>query len=198
MLGAVQIEIDPLDPPLVSPHRHWTVDELELLPNGPDRYEIIDGSLVVTPPPVVRHGLVASELLRLLMSAEPRNVRTLPGGLGVMTRRDRVFIPDLLVVHRSALEEEDRKLFEGEHVVLVAEIVSPTNAAHDLILKRALYAEAGIPHYWIIDSRGPVTATLLHLDGDTYVEQATGGPEDEIEVDQPFPVAFRPGNLTAP
>jgi Uma2 family endonuclease len=33
---------------------------------------------------------------------------------------------------------------------LIAEVVSPSNPAHDTAVKRAAYARAGVPEYWIV------------------------------------------------
>lgn len=54
---------------------------------------------------------------------------------------------------------------------LVAEIVSPDRPERDLVDKRADYAEAGIPEYWIVDPRHD-TVTVLTLAAGAYVEHA--------------------------
>lgn len=48
----------------------------------------------------------------------------------------------------------------------MCEVLSPTNAAHDRVTKRNLYARHGVPHYWIVD---PAERTLeaLTLDPST-------------------------------
>ena len=52
---------------------------------------------------------------------------------------------------------------------LVAEIVSPDGPERDLVEKRADYAEAGIPEFWIVDPRHD-TITVLTLRDGNYVE----------------------------
>lgn len=52
--------------------------------------------------------------------------------------------------------------------------MSPSTRVNDYILKRALYAEAGVQFYLIIDPvRRPVRASLLGLRSGEYVEIAT-------------------------
>ena len=51
----------------------------------------------------------------------------------------------------------------------MAEIVSPDRPERDLVDKRADYAEAGIPEYWIVDPRHD-TITVLTLAAGAYVE----------------------------
>lgn len=64
----------------------------------------------------------------------------------------------------------------------------------DLVRKRALYAEAGCPNYWIVDPAGP-TVTVLRLDADGYHESVVAEWDTEIVVDQPFPIRVRPADL---
>ena len=49
------------------------------------------------------------------------------------------------------------------------EVVSPDAPQRDLVEKRADYAEAGIPEYWIVDPRDE-TITVLTLTGEAYAE----------------------------
>ena len=61
---------------------------------------------------------------------------------------------------------------------LVVEALS-SDRGRDLVMKRAVYAEAGIPEYWIVD---PVndTITVLELSGSEYVERAVLGRSDTL------------------
>jgi len=47
----------PAPPPLVpdTSRRDWTVEELQLLPDDGNRYELVDGQLLVTPAPTWTH-----------------------------------------------------------------------------------------------------------------------------------------------
>jgi Uma2 family endonuclease len=50
---------------------------------------------------------------------------------------------------------------------LVMEVVSEDDRRRDLVTKRAVYARAGIPEYWIVDPRD-AQSTVLKLAGDCY------------------------------
>ena len=52
---------------------------------------------------------------------------------------------------------------------MVLEVVRPDHPDRDLVEKRADYAEAGIPEYWIVDPRTR-TVTVLALQAGSYVE----------------------------
>ena len=73
---------------------------------------------------------------------------------------------------------------------LAIEIVSQSHAARDRVHKLALYAEHGVPEYWIVDPAERVIEFLL-LDGDRYkVEPLTSDSYQsprlpEISIDLP-------------
>ena len=54
------------------------------------------------------------------------------------------------------------------------EVLSEDEPSRDLVTKRAEYAQARIPEYWIVDGQME-TITVLRLDGAEYVEHATFG-----------------------
>ena len=75
--------------------------------------------------------------------------------------------PDVLVLRdRSDPRYQDRYWLGAD---LVAEVVSPDDPDRDLVEKRADYAEAGIPEYWIVDPRDE-TIAVFTLEGEAYVE----------------------------
>jgi Uma2 family endonuclease len=175
------------------PARPLTLDDLPLLPDDGRRYEIVDGSLIVSPPPTPRHQLAASAMYDVLRASVPSPWRVLAGGAGILVRDDRFLVPDLVVV-RGEAAGADTAGFVPSDVVLVVEVVSPSNAAHDLVLKRSLYAGEAIPHYWILDIRAQPVLHVLRLRGDRYYEVSFGA--DELaRLREPFPVSVRPGAL---
>ena len=58
--------------------------------------------------------------------------------------------PDFLLVRmeRSEIYTDDNRIRDVPD--LLAEILSPSNPAHDVQTKRAAYARAGVPEYWIV------------------------------------------------
>ena len=61
---------------------------------------------------------------------------------------------------------------------LVVEALS-SDRGRDLVMKRAVYADAGIPEYWILDPMND-TITVLRLSGSQYVEEAMLGSDDTL------------------
>lgn len=64
--------------------------------------------------------------------------------------QDRLLIPDVLVVEASVLTENSPYI-DPSDVLLVVEVESPSTKSTDRLLKRELYAQWRIPHYWLID-----------------------------------------------
>lgn len=62
--------------------------------------------------------------------------------------------------------ERDGGLLRGRDVLLVVELISPGSYRRDTIVKRAEYADAGIPHYWIVDLDAGPSLTACHLAGE--------------------------------
>lgn len=76
--------------------RPWTIDDLERLPDDGNRYEIANGSLLVTPPPSADHGFTTHLLMEALIAQMPDGYKALTVGLGVHLPGS-VYIPDLMV-----------------------------------------------------------------------------------------------------
>jgi Uma2 family endonuclease len=135
----------------------WQSADLELLPDNGNRYEIIDGELLVTRAPHWKHQKVITELIQSLGSWSSQTnlgeVVTTPGL--VFTDDDNV-IPDLVWISTDRLA---RVLDESGHLLaapeLVVEVLSAgtDNERRDREVKRKLYAIRGVQEYWIIDWR---------------------------------------------
>jgi Uma2 family endonuclease len=68
-------------------------------------------------------------------------------------------------------------MIEGAPDIVVEILSSDRN--RDLVRKRQLYAEAGVPEYWIFDAIND-TATLLELRNGEYVERAVLTADDTL------------------
>ena len=182
---------------LLPIHESWTFADLKELPNDGYRYEIIDGLLIVSPAPTARHRSIAHLLSVLLQGSLPKDLRILPAAGVLLESPDPTLylIPDLLVVHAANVTDEAKNLGPAD-VLLAVEIVSPSTGRYDLVIKRDVYAELGIRHYWVVESRPPGSILALTLGpSGTYVSTAEASGDDEFVVDQPFPVRIIPAAL---
>lgn len=185
---------------LPGPTGAWTVADLMRLPDDGSRQEIIDGSLLVTPPPSVGHQHVAMRLVRLLNEAASSDWVALEG-VGVALRPEpstRLLIPDVVIATRSAVARGGA-LLDPADVRLVVEIGSPSSRSIDRLTKPALYAEAGIGAFWRVETHDPVGPVIVvhHLTGQAYtvVAELRGGDAGRLEV--PFPLTVDPATLVA-
>jgi len=156
---------------VIATLRPLTYDDLLVMPDDGNRYEIINGELVVTPAPLARHQRVLLRLTRLL----DRFLEEHSGGelfiapFDIVLGPHDVVEPDLLVIAtQQGRVRGTENAFVGPPV-LVVEIISPSSERTDLIKKMALYARSGVPEYWTVDpERHELTIHVL-ADG-TYVQ----------------------------
>ena len=110
------------------------------------------------------------ELFVQLRSAAAENLRVVQDidvdlELGAADEPGSSRRPDLIVVDQSAVEcaRTEGRMFRASEVLLVIEIVSPASRRTDHVHKRRDYADAGIPHYWIVDIDDPVSLVACFL-----------------------------------
>ena len=136
-----------------STRQRWTYAEFARLPtSGSTRYEVIDGALVVTPGPGLRHqGIVATLLTRLYVFVEANDLgRVFPGPLDVLFAEGEYYEPDIVFVRKDRSELLSDRGVEGPPD-LVVEILSPSTAARDRGIKLDRYRVFGVAEYWVID-----------------------------------------------
>ncbi|MCM1236648.1 MAG: Uma2 family endonuclease [Ruminococcus flavefaciens] len=132
----------------------YTVKDLERLPEGVYA-ELIDGEIFVrmTTPATIHQELVGELFFQisLYIRRKKGKCRVFPAPLGVEIKNDihNFVIPDIaLICDKDILDEK------GCHGApdLVIEIVS-SNRKLDYVHKLALYKEAGVREYWIVDPK---------------------------------------------
>lgn len=79
--------------------------------------------------------------------------------------------PDLIFVSnaRAGIIQEDWIAGPPD---LVVEVLSPSTAAYDRATKLLIYADAGVPEVWLIDSQAK-TVEILKLQGKKYLVDST-------------------------
>ena len=132
--------------------RDWTVEELALLPDDGNRYEVVDGELLVTPAPGWLHQRAARELVRLFLPyLEQTGLELYFAPTAVRWGARSEVEPDLIVL--PTLRDATTRYIDGLHtLVLAVEVLSPTSVHADRVTKRAAYLANGVPDYWIVDT----------------------------------------------
>ncbi len=169
--------------------RHWTVDDLDALPEDGVRRELIDGVLIASPTPTNFHQSLAGLLFAQLHACCPPEFDATEG-VEIRITRQRTLTPDVLVTTREAALRNPHR-FAAHEVVLAVEVVSPSSISFDRITKPALFAQAGIPNYWRIETRDGIEVHTYTLDPVTETYRETGTFRDSIHTSEPWEIHFR-------
>lgn len=131
----------------------WTPEMALALPGDGNRYEVVDGELIVTPAPRPSHQIVLRELfLRLEPYVREQRVGLLLWSPADISLDPRALVqPDLFVVPLPD-ERPPREWREVASLVLAVEALSPASARADRGAKRRLYQRWRVPDYWIVDA----------------------------------------------
>ena len=173
--------------------RPLTVEDLFRLPDDGWRYELVDGSLIVSPPPVTNHQRTVVRLTALIAALVPRGFEPVHD-VALEIDESTTLVPDLVVARSDAF---GRRSFTPADILLAVEVVSPSNARNDLVLKREVYASVGIPGYWILDGRTDPKITVMSLDADArrYDVVHEIGHGQSVTLTDPFSVTLTPEEL---
>jgi Uma2 family endonuclease len=134
------------------PRQHYTVHDLDAMPEDGVRREIINGELFVTPAPRLWHQAAMRELLAHLRPyVRASALRLLAAPTAVRAGEHTQVEPDVIVFSRAAPFDSAARWIDIPHVILAVEILSPSTRRVDLTIKRTLYQSSGIAEYWIVD-----------------------------------------------
>ena len=168
----------------------WTVADLAQLPEDGLRYELVDGTLLVSAAPNKAHQRAIGRLFLQLSAACPADLEVFLAPTDYQPTDTRSLQPDLLVVTRA--DPGDAAVTTP--LALAVEVLSPSSRSIDLVLKRALYEQAGVLAYWVVDPLVPSVTVWTLLDG-TY-----GDPFvllEPTDLTAPFPIRVVPADLVA-
>jgi Uma2 family endonuclease len=169
------------------PKARFLAEDIWDSPEDGNRYEVIDGELYVSPPPIREHQHASGQLFGRLWSylqANPIGI-VYSAPFGVILRRPSGVQPDLVYV---ANEIEEILTDQGASGApdLVVEILSPSTRARDRGIKLREYETAGVRYYWIADPRARTLEERV-LGEDGY------GPPTVYHVGDAFRPALFPG-----
>ena len=140
--------------------------------------EFTDGWLEELPWPTATHQaalLFLYDVIRAHLKRRGGVVMVAP--LRLRIREGKFREPDLMLLHQTNDPRYEDRYWLGADLVI--EVMSPDNPNRDLVQKRADYAEAGVPEYWIADPRHE-TILVLGLDDGAYRELDLHGRGDQV------------------
>ena len=165
------------------PHKRWTREECAVLAKtglvDPDRYELIEGELVLKMAKSHSHMLAVLLFAAWLRSVFGEMFVVQEPSIDVRPEDNPTSDPepDVIVLNRSFSELSAPA--RPDDLRLVVE-VSRTTLPFDRTTKARLYARAGIPEYWVLDLDG--RRMIVHRDpaGDTYRSITAYGESERV------------------
>jgi len=130
--------------------RRYTVNEVLAFPDDGNRYELVDGELLVTPTPDMAHQIVITRLQVRLANYLTRHLDAvvLTSPSDISWDRETLVQPDLFVIPASEVSKTWKTV---RTLLLAVEVVSPSSARGDRLVKRRLYQRQRVATYWIVD-----------------------------------------------
>jgi len=132
--------------------RRWTREEVLALPEDGNRYELLDGELLVSPSPRVTHQRAVWAInKRIHPYVEEHGLGETglaPADLDLQSGQS--LQPDVFVV-ASPPPGQPAEWSAFGIPLLVVEVLSPATAFSDRNRKRVQYQKSGVAEYWIVD-----------------------------------------------
>ncbi len=166
-----------------------TVKEFFALPEpwNKRKMELDEGALYIMTKPRLVHQFFQARLSKhmetYLDEFEDPPANVFADVMAALSLERRILLaPDLTIVMQGNAAAFRDQMVEGAPDIAVEILSSDRN--RDLVRKRQLYAEAGVPEYWIIDAVND-TATILELENGGYVERAVLTADDTLTTPLP-------------
>jgi len=146
-----------------------------------ERYELIEGDLLMTPSPVTRHQRISKKILIALDNHVTDNDlgEVFDAPFDVYLDNENVVQPDVLFVSKERMDIIGEKNIQGVPD-LVIEVISESTAYRDLVQKKKLYVRFGVKEYWIIIPEES-SVDIFTLKDNAFVLHKSYGKEDILQ-----------------
>ncbi len=143
-----------------------------------NRYELVDGELVLMPPPVPRRSDIVN-FLYICFYLEIQRLRqdwvVRQSDVGIRTGKKKSRLPDVSVIDGEQWRElESSPAVLQAPFLLVVEVVSQGSKTTDYRDKKKEYAARGILEYWIVDFLTAKVSVLLLVEDHYQVAEFVG------------------------
>jgi len=154
------------------PKDYYTYDDYLAIDDG-NRYEIIEGELVLTPSPSIIHQHIAATIETVIKNfvAQSNLGMVLIAPLDVVLDSKVVLQPDVLFVSRERYYIITAACLKGAPD-LVVEVISPSSGVRDRIKKSRIYRRYGVKEYWLADPGARTVEVLSEGDRGWYLAGA--------------------------
>ncbi len=168
--------------------RIYTIEDIYALPEG-QRAELIDGQLYMMAPPNFMHQKIVGELHTVIANyikkkGGPCEAIVAPFAVFLIKDDVNYVEPDI-----SVICDKDKLTDKGCSGApdWIIEVVSPSSRKMDYSKKNALYSDAGVREYWIVDPEKQFT-TIYHYEDDaapmirSFNQTITAGIYKDLEI----------------
>lgn len=168
--------------------KNLTFEEWMALPETKQRYEIVDGVLLMPPAPTADHQWIMLEIsVRLRSFVKERDLGVvLPAPVDLLIQREplRTRQPDILYLSADKTGIRGRDQLQGLQFLeippdLVVEVLSPSNTSRDVEDKLRDYGRIGVREAWLVNLEDE-TIEVLRLSADTATTAATFGVDETL------------------
>jgi Uma2 family endonuclease len=164
----------------------WTEEDYLALPPGGPKIELVDGRLIVSPAARKAHQRLMQRLA-VLLDAQASEDLAVAVELNLRVSPRKILIPDVVATYEDG---GDILVHDPRHVLMIVEVMSPSNCGEEWINKNRLYARAGLPWYLLVeidekDGNRP-TLILQRLESGHYVETARATCGQALELPEPL------------
>lgn len=128
----------------------YTIEDLDGFPDDGNRYELLDGVLLVTPSPATSHQIVASRLQTLLAVSLQQTGHAHVVGPGAMQSPPGTQLQPDILVFPARFSPETKWVEITEHWLAV-EVLSRSSRIYDREFKRDAYFALGVKQVWLVD-----------------------------------------------
>jgi len=155
------------------PRRAFTVEDITSMMEAgivgeDERFELIEGDIVMMSPKHVAHDRIKNVLTMALVRGAPDGVF-----VGIVATlqlaRDILVDPDITVLATSVYNADPKTFAQPrpEDVLLLIEVAS-SSLRYDRRIKARLYARHGIREFWVIDANERITWIHTGASGDGW------------------------------
>ena len=139
-----------------------------------ERWELIDGELIMSPSPKRAHQRSQIKLSsRMAFFVEENDLGEAYADFDVVLAEHETVRPDIIIISKERLHIITEDNVQGAPD-LVVEIRSPFTARRDWTVKRELYELHGVREYWLVDPEAATVSILVLEDGKLNVSGVYG------------------------
>ncbi len=166
--------------PAVIEKKKYTYEDYLKTPED-ERYELLEGELIMSPSPIPKHQRISRKIEFILEKYVTENDlgEVFYAPCDVYLDDENVIQPDILFISKDRLNIIGEKNIRGAPD-LVIEIISENTAYRDFVQKKKLYARFSVKEYWLVVP-GEESIEVYILKDNAYILHKAYSKDDTLE-----------------